>query len=229
MKIASFQTMQEKENVIVIGGGPSFDFVINKVIKLKEELSALIIGIHWGFKHIRPDYTLFITPGKFREAQDKLPGHFLLGPRIKSINKKNRKRSLGIKYGQKLALWDGYDFLEKNEILFSACGFEAIMLACFCKPKNIAIVGFDGFEVKNNKLVVRHSVSSTAPRALITFNSEVQKKRDIKMEQKRCEDLARLINYITNQKKINFYVFEKDRLKGLDKSKFKDNQRFFVL
>jgi len=225
MKYVSSSTMEQSDSVVVLGAGPSLDKVIHKVVAWQKEKNALSIGVHYCYK-IKCSYTLFLTPAKFFNSKKKVKGMYILGPRIKY----HSDRVLRPKYGEHFFKWTNYDFLEKNEILFSACGFEAVMCAGFCGAKNIMMVGFDGYEIRDNKLVVQHSTKhSGAPKGFKKFSSLKRKETHLRLDRIRQKKIYELIEYFTNRKNTNIYIFNEDRFKGIDKTKFANNSRVTVL
>lgn len=224
---ASRDTMKKSDSVVVLAAGPSLKKCINRVIEWKRERKAIVIASHYRYL-LDANYTVFTTPEKFRNGQDKIAGKLIIGPRIRrrDINKNNYKKILRMKYSKTRFLdWTDSQFVENyNKIPPAGCGLEAVILSVFCNPKNILLAGFDGFEILKNRLVVRHARSCTLkakPKRSLDLLNNKKKETTMIAEIKRRQIIFNLFKYFIFDKNINVFIFGDDKFKGIDKEKLK--------
>ena len=226
--IASTKTMDQSDSVMVLGSGPSLDNTRKIVQKWYQENNPLVIGAHYRF-FLKSNYTIFDSPAKFRKAQGKIPGKYIIGDRIKrkSIKRKFLDRILRIHYsGDVLVEWSQSSFtLKPPKIPRSGAGWDSVLLATFCRPKKMFIAGFDGYEIRNGQMTVAHSMKSmknvTPKRAIDKFTNKNKKARYILHEKKRKEMTYKIFAYMSQSLGIEVHICDQSRFHGVDKQKLK--------
>lgn len=227
-QFASYENMTKSESVIIIGAGPSLEKVMPKLIKWKNENNPIVIGAHYGYK-IKPKYTVFTTPNKFLRAQGKIPGRYIVGPRIKDKNIKRKWRHKVLRMNVHrcgFEDWDNSDFITKDGKIPQNCnGFQAIILSVFCNPSRILLAGFDGFDLIGNRVVIRHAKNCTLKaKPASTFYSLSKKKYKtiLNKENKRKKILIKLFRYLHFKKNIQISMFNEDRFRNINKNDLSD-------
>ena len=218
--------MQKSASVVVLAAGPSLVKVKDQVQEWQKERSALVIGAHYRY-FLKPQYTIFTTPAKFMRAQNKVPGIYIVGNRIKdeTVSRKIHDKVWRLHYTKtNFVNWRKKQFVGKGyTIPQGGCGFESIIIASFCKPTDILLAGFDGFELRKNKLIVEHAVGAMikvkAGRSLNVV-SDKKKARYIELEKERVDALYRLFAYFQTID-IRVHVFKKDKFRNIDKDRLK--------
>ncbi len=227
LRILSPTLIEQVDSIAIIAAGPSLIKVQQNVIDWCIEYNAMIIGAHYRY-FVKPSYTVFTTPAKFRKGQGKIPGIYIVGPRIKikDIKKKYYSRILRMKYTRKKLLeWsEPYFVTPSGKVPEGGCGFEAALIGTMCRPKNMLMAGFDGFQMVKGKLVVRHANKSMvrvkAKRSIEIVNRK-NPAHDMKLERQRKQMLYKMFEFFI-QLNIRPYIFEKDKFRQIDKNRLKD-------
>ena len=225
--VVSPTSIQKAESVAIIAAGPSLVSVEKHVRKWCNDNNALVIGAHYRY-FVDPTYTVFTTPAKFRNAQGKIPGIYIVGPRIlkKDIVKKYYSRIMRMKYTKTLLLdWDKDYFVESDgSVPQGGCGFESALIGSMCNPKKLLMAGFDGFQMIKGKLVVRH-----ANKAMVKVKAKnsiesirvCKVARDIALESRRKDMLYKIFDFFIRSS-IQPFIFEKDQFRNIDKDRLRD-------
>ncbi len=230
LPIVSHETMNQSDNIVVLGSGPSLDPTKMIVKRWHQSMKAMVIGAHYKY-FIPSQYTVFDTPGKFVDATNGgLRGVYIVGDRIKGkMVKKHRKRTMRIKYSPLyLDDWKENKFYIKSNIIpRSGAGWESVFIASLCRPKNLLIAGFDGYSISKDKFVIKHSTQSSVkyaarPRKRVqSINDPKKRKLYASRDKVRGKLVVMIFDYMIHELGINIYICNKSYFHGADKVKLK--------
>jgi len=233
MKTISYKTIKQSNAVVIMGAGPSLSQLKKQVEKWYIDNSAIAIGAHYYY-FLKPEYTVFTTPGKFITAQGKIPGSYIVGPRIpaKMIKSKIRSKCLRFQFSKTCA-WRTDNFIEKSYSMPRlACGMASMVISLFCNPQKILIVGLDGYEIrKDNRIMIRHANDMISKKTCRKNKKDIfslnRGKKVLENAKKTIPTMYNLLSFILN-KKIKVYIFAKDKFQNIDKNKF-TSKNFHIL
>lgn len=226
----SFNNMQCSENVIVLGAGRSLDKDIKQVIKWEKNNRAIVIGAHYRYLSDQA-YMVFSAPKKIRrfiKSKKEISScNYLISSRIFKENIPSRWYGKTIQYQfnginkKDKANYVFSDFISTdNKIMRCGCGYEAIILSTFCRPKNLLLAGFDGYERdKKRRVVVRHAsdiLGAYKPPLKTVYTSKKRNRNQMKTEVKTHNFLHYLFNWLSSFG-IKVYISTNCKLHKIDR------------
>lgn len=180
----SYNTFTERENVVILCGGPSIN---NNYIFINEFLhknpNNVVLSTNYHFSELDHDvnYTVFIDPGSYKRFIHTIRNkNIVLGPTVfpkpEHFNTFNFFR---IKWDASVQPYDVSE-IQLNEDgstnhKLGNCGFSCLFIAHFFKPKRILIAGFDGAEQDGKTLLHFNNRTTTFDKKNILRNSLKQK------------------------------------------------------
>lgn len=215
----NFESFDKKENVLVLGAGPSFSTnkeMVNNIIK---ECDPLIIGSNYNYSLIKEsDYTVFIGKGTFRHRyKDTKSDNIIVTSYVYRRKSKSILSDETHKYFILSTCATQKDYWNKSVITFkedkfdhwlSNCGYTALLSSVFFKPKCVTLVGFDGPTKDGSK--VKH------------FNGDIRNNKDIHRKldiiQRKGNFLTLIFEFLKKNGVSEIRTFSNEKLWGANRS-----------
>tara|TARA_Y100000034_G_scaffold133910_1_gene200859 strand:+ start:856 stop:1572 length:717 start_codon:yes stop_codon:yes gene_type:complete len=230
LPITNYDTMPQVDRVVVIAAGPSAKKAMHKVEKWIDS-KTIVIVTNYKFP-IKADYTFFVKTKIFKRMHQKVDGKIVIASPLCKLgqyqhNKTKRwlmKRVMIFKCRSSPKVWNvdevkiNKDCIVKHDIASS--GFGALILATYCRPKELMLIGFDG------PTVVKSKKNPEGRYTLKHFNGRTQG-RPMDKDHKRIKIEYRaflrdkMIPFLFNSGIKDIYVCREDKLRGINKKKLK--------
>lgn len=159
MDILNFKTVKQKDQVIVIGGGPSVTSNMNGIRKFIHKFDPIVITANYNFGGIKSHYTYCTDIDIYRAQARYIRSDFMVVPawfayKYRKIMKKNMRFKfmvIGIENGLNiyhLIRNRGPIQIDKRGnfpyFYFGTAGYGALTIASLFNPKLLLMVGFNG-------------------------------------------------------------------------------------
>jgi hypothetical protein len=224
--ILNYENMPQRDKVLVLAAGPSANEAIKKAKKWMDE-DTVVIVTNYKFP-IKANYTFFVKTKIFRQQHQKVDGKLVIASPLVKVGKYAKMRSkrwlmkrLRIFRCQKSPRVWAIDkiTIDENCVVrhdIASSGFGALLLATYCRPKHLLMVGFDGPTIdktnkRKRKFVLDHFTGKTQIRPLDDLH-----KRIAIQYKKYLRD--KMMPFLSESGIENIYLCKEDRFRGINKT-----------
>jgi hypothetical protein len=223
--ILNYETMGQRDRVLVIAAGPSTNEAIRKAKKWMDDRTRVIVT-NYRFP-IKANYTFFVKTKIFKQQHQKVDGKLVIASPLIKVGKYAKMKSkrwlmkrLRIFRCQKAPrVWNVDKItIDDNCIVrhdIASSGFGALLLATYSRPKHLMLLGFDGPTIddtdkRKRKFVLDHFTGKTQTRPLDDLH-----KRIAIQYKKYLRD--KIMPFLSQSGIENIYLCKEDRFRGINK------------